>query len=283
MKINWKWAFRGMMAFMVACFGVYWGSMTWLKVNEHEVVLPRLPEGLDGLRILHITDLHSDDPEKMHFDIWKTIDKLSFDMAVITGDMIMGGRRSALSELDPHLEALEALAARVPTFFVAGNHDYMVLPEMMALLESIGITTLQDEACVLVHNGTELTVAGTLDAYHYGKKENYHTMHEMMAQAGDGFRIVLTHQPQMFDALQAYAPDFVVAGHTHGGQLRLPFFPTLYAPGQGFFPKYGDGFYTDADTGAVMYVSRGIGATQFRVRFFNRPELAVFTLRVQKR
>jgi len=282
MKINWKWVFRGAMALAAACIGIYWGSMTWLKVSEHTVTLPRLPDELEGLRVLHITDLHSTSEKRMNLDIWKTIDTLEFDIAVITGDMIMGRNEEELSTLISHMDGLTALAARVPTFFVAGNHDYYSLLQMAEMLSNIGITVLQDEYCTVEYNGCTFTVAGTLDDYHYKRKGGYNSLHDMMAAAGDGFKLVLSHQPQVFDEVAVYAPDLMLSGHTHGGQLRLPFFPTLYAPGQGFFPKYGDGFYTNDDTGAMLYISRGIGTTIFRIRFFNRPEIALLTLRTQE-
>jgi len=274
MKINWKWLFRGMVALLVSCIGVYWGSMTWLKVNELDVVLPKMPADLSGLRILQISDLHSNNEKKMNLDIWKTVDALDFDIAVMTGDMVTG----EFEELTPHMEKLAALAARVPTFFVMGNHDYWHYHKMKRFMESIGVTVLADSFCEVEYNGEMFTMIGTLDGYHYRRNGGFDSLHEMMAEAGEGFRIVLTHQPQVFDELKSYAPDFVVAGHTHGGQLRLPFLPTLYAPGQGLFPKYGDGFYTDEATGAQLYISRGIGTTTFPIRFYNRPEITVFTL-----
>jgi len=282
MKINWKWLYRGMLAFMAACFGIYWGSMHWLKVSEHVVELPSLPEGLDGLRVLHITDLHSDNEKRMNVNIWKTIETLDFDIAVITGDMVIGKTDTAFKELTPHFDGLEALAARVPTFFVAGNHEYLVLREMIQYMESIGVTTLQDEACDVVCNGITFTIAGTLDDYHYRRKGGYDSLHSMMNGLTNSFTILLSHQPTVFDEVAAYAPGLTISGHTHGGQLRLPFLPTLYAPGQGFFPKYGDGFYENEETGAKLYISRGIGTTVFKMRFFNRPEITVLTLRAER-
>ena len=70
--------------------------------------------------------------------------------------------------------------------------------------------------------------------------------------------------------------DLVLAGHTHGGQIRLPFIGGLVAPDQGFFPKYTDGFYTVEDT--TMIVSRGLGNSIIPIRTFNRPELVVIKL-----
>jgi len=278
---GWKIAFHIMAGLLTASFGISIGSMKWLKVKRHTLVLPKLPRGLDGLRILHITDLHSGNAAKINLDIWKTVDTLPFDIAVITGDMIIGNKAPGrFRELTPHFDGLAALARRIPTFYVAGNHEYWDLPEMLAFMKRIGITALQDETCAITFNGTTFTIAGTLDFYHYRRKGGYASLHEMMNEASNGFKLVLTHQPQVFRALKRYAPDLVLAGHTHGGQLRLPFCPTLYAPGQGLFPQYGAGLYTDKPSGAKLYVSRGIGTTMFRMRFFNRPEITLFTLRI---
>ena len=93
-----------------------------------------------------------------------------------------------------------------------------------------------------------------------------------------GFHIILSHQPQIFDWFKKGKIPFsalILAGHTHGGQVRLPFAPTLFAPGQGIFPGYGDGWFQREDGTIKMFISRGIGATYFPIRMFNPPEIVI--------
>ena len=93
---------------------------------------------------------------------------------------------------------------------------------------------------------------------------------------GDGFQLLLSHRPEFMDMYVRYDIDLVLSGHAHGGQFRLPFLGGLYAPSQGFFPKYDAGLFEEENT--KMIVSRGIGNSAFPLRFNNRPELVLITL-----
>ena len=92
----------------------------------------------------------------------------------------------------------------------------------------------------------------------------------------DGFKILLSHRPEYFDKYADWNVDLVLSGHAHGGQFRLPFIGGLVAPGQGLFPKYDAGSFTEDNT--TMIVSRGIGNSIIPVRFNNRPELVLVVL-----
>lgn len=268
----------------VSAVSIYWGSMRWLKVSRHKVALDGLPDFLDGFRILHISDLHGDDPKKMNLNIWKKIETLDFDMAVITGDVIIDD----FMEILPHMEGLEAMAERAPVYYVEGNHDRRCYKKLIEFFETLGIRTLTNESVLHTPNGKEesFEIIGICDLDSM-RDRNYEFggVLPLFEKAGSGFRLVLTHEPLLYDKIgghgtatgrAAETPQLVLAGHTHGGQIRLPFFPTLYAPRQGLFPKYGDGFYGDG--GSKLYISKGVGTTVFPVRFWNRPEITVLKL-----
>jgi predicted MPP superfamily phosphohydrolase len=258
------------------------GSTRWLRVHEHVVYFDDLPQYLHGLRILQISDLHSNSATRMNMDIWRHIDDLDFDIAVITGDIVLDGAWGAagpITYLDPHKPYLAALAARVPTFFVEGNHESRTGRLFVPIMRDLGITFLFNESYHLAFNGGYLEIIGTADHSTMVRENSFDDMQALFANPAD-FRLVLTHQPQIFDMVKHTGPMLTLAGHTHGGQIRLPFLPTLYAPGQGFFPGYGTGFYHfDDNPNAILYVSRGIGTTYFPIRFWNRPEIAVLELR----
>ena len=84
-------------------------------------------------------------------------------------------------------------------------------------------------------------------------------------------------EPQHFESYASSKYDLVLTGHVHGGQFRLPFIGGLYGPGQGLLPEYDSGVYSSSDTD--MVVSRGIGNSVFPVRFNNRPEVILITLK----
>ena len=261
-------------------------SLRWVRVHEHMVYFDALPSHLEGLRILHISDLHSNHVSRMNVDIWRHIELLEFDIAVITGDIVTDQSwplAGPMPYLDPHKPYLATLAARVPTFFVEGNHESRSYGLFKPIMEDLGITFLRNEIYQLPLNGGYLEIVGTKDLS---------SIRRMRAGEGDAalaalfdapadFRLVLTHQPQVFDLVKDHGQMLLLAGHTHGGQLRLPFAPVLYAPGQGFFPIYGEGYYRhESEHGheALLYVSSGVGTTYFPLRFWIRPVITVHEL-----
>ena len=293
MKRFLKTSFIIITLFAAAMIAIITVSLRWLKVDEHTVYFDDLPNHLEGLRILHISDLHSDSQSRMNIDIWKHIDNLNFDIAVITGDIISDAihlRSDPTSALNPHKEGLKALAQKVPTFFVEGNHESRYYYLFEPIMRELGITPLKNEKYSLEinannsasgHNET-LQVIGTADYSLMRRTNNFSTLDNLFNEETPPFRLVLTHQPQIFDRFKGNGPMFVLSGHTHGGQIRIPFLPTLYAPGQGIFPKYGSGLYFHNE--AIMYVSRGAGATyNFPVRFWNRPIITVLELQAESK
>ena len=94
------------------------------------------------------------------------------------------------------------------------------------------------------------------------------------------YTILLSHRPELFDLYVETEMDLVFSGHAHGGQFRLPFVGGLVAPNQGFFPKYDAGQFNEENT--TMIVSRGVGNSIIPIRFNNRPEIVLVTLRNMK-
>ncbi len=254
----------------VFCYSVYFYSMRFLKINYEKIKTKKFAAQTDSIKILHISDLHSNSPNKKNSTVFKAIEKLEFDMAVLTGDLVM----HYAEELTPYLEDIKALAERVPVFFVDGNHESYVYEEISELLRDAGVTVLNNNRMEAVVKGVTIDIVGIKDTF-YPKRDAL-KINELFTEQNDRFLLVLVHRPEIFDIIKAFQPDLVLSGHTHGGQIRLPFFPTLFAPGQGLFPKYGDGFYSYNDS--KLYISRGIGATIFPIRFFNRAEIAIHTI-----
>ena len=100
-----------------------------------------------------------------------------------------------------------------------------------------------------------------------------------MQDASDGYTILLSHRPELFDTYVDSGVDLVFSGHAHGGQFRLPFVGGLVAPNQGFFPQYDAGQFDEENT--TMIVSRGVGNSIVPLRINNRPEIVVAQLKSQ--
>ena len=248
-------------------------------IRSERAVFKNLPNHLRGLKILHIADFHGRFTHKKHINIWPYLHGLKFDMAVFTGDVIL----DSPDQLHPHADDLKALAERVPTFYVDGNHERRCSYNVAKMLEDMGITVLFNQHGNFVvgekgqANSPVVPITGFRE-YGYLSRRDFTDVEPLIDHmAKESFCIILCHQPQIFDLLdKRIKSGLVLAGHTHGGQLRLPFMPTLYAPGQGILPKYGDGWYEK--DGLKMFISRGVGATHFFIRTFNPPEVAIIEL-----
>ena len=169
-----------------------------------------------------------------------------------------------------------------PCYYVTGYLEGYIPTETYAELEeallSLEVTVLHGETVTLEKDGEILILAGMdspdFDAHAVPPAE----------LCGDGFTVLLAHHPEfMADYLTAGA-DVVFAGHAHGGQFRLPLIGGLYAPGQGLFPAYDDGLYTETDADGHtthMVVSRGLGNSSFPLRLGNRPEVVLAVLKTK--
>ena len=245
-------------------------------IRSEKVSFSNLPNHLRGLKILHIADFHARHSQKKHINIWPYLQGLQFDMAVFTGDIILDRAK----QLHPHMSDLQALAKRVPTFYVDGNHEKYCCNQVAKLLESAGVINLLNRSNNFVVRNSAVSVVGFRE-YEYLSKRGFRDLETMSVNLSKSdFHIILCHQPQIFNLLDKRVKSgLVLVGHTHGGQLRLPFMPTLYAPGQGVFPKYGDGWYENETNNQLkMFISRGVGATHFPLRMFNPPEVVVIEL-----
>lgn len=99
----------------------------------------------------------------------------------------------------------------------------------------------------------------------------------LVSLTDESYTVLLSHRPELFDIYQTFGMDLVLAGHTHGGQIRLPFIGGLYGSDT-FFPEYDAGLFEQE--GTAMIVSRGLGNSLFPLRINNRPEVVVITLRM---
>jgi len=247
-------------------------SLRCPRLVRMDVPIRDLPESFKNLRILHISDIHNSSTLRISVNIWDMIAKENFDLAVITGDVA----KNCFAQVLPLESVLTRLASRVPVFFVDGNHEQVHFREMKEFMESCGIEVLDDRKTEIDINGESLEILGIRD-YYYQKWKRFKPFEQLMEdEVKCGFRLLLSHQPQIVDKLDYFEDILVLSGHTHGGQIRLPFLKTIIAPGQGLFPKYGDGFYKVKN--CYLYISRGIGASRIPIRFFNRPEITILRL-----
>jgi predicted MPP superfamily phosphohydrolase len=175
-----------------------------------------------------------------------------------------------------------------PCYYVTGNHEARVdaYNELKKGLLFAGVAVLEDNSAKIDIAGESITVIGVNDPsfqtdYLFGdSKTVMQTKLAEFCSDGNGFTILLSHRPELFDTYANHDLDLILSGHAHGGQFRIPFIGGVVAPNQGFFPKFDAGIYTDGDTN--MLVSRGVGNSIFPFRVNNRPEIILIELKSSK-
>ena len=242
-----------------------------LTVTRHEIASPTLPAALDGMRIAQLTDLHL--PCAAADRAAETIEAEGPDVVVITGDTI--GRHDELPLITPYVARVRG---RFGTLAVRGNNDHAAripLQTLSAAYAAGGATLLDNRHAVVQFNGARLQVVG-LDDPGVGHPDVNAALRGSDATLPT---VWLLHSPGFIDRITPSPPAvpkalLVLAGHTHGGQIRGPGCTPVVPRGSGRFRQ---GFY-DAAIGRV-YVSRGVGTSVLPLRFLCPPELPIFTLR----
>jgi len=246
-------------------------------LTRYEIVLPRLPRHLDGLRVLHLSDLHLHPGSELALQVPELIAGLSYDLVCYTGDFI---------NIDADIPAVAALLARMPpvapTYAVLGNHDYVPfgrdrgandVRRLREVLTDAGLTVLTNKARqVYTERGDGLYVVGVDDP----ATRRDDLAGAMAGVPEDACALALAHSPDVALRMSAHRPDLILAGHTHGGQIRLPRVGALMTLSA--LPKplaMGLGAYE----GVPLFVSRGIGYSTLNLRVGTPSEVALLTLR----
>ena len=266
---------------VILCLGIWtlWGNIA-LEVNEYEIVSDRIPEAFAGFRIAQVSDLHNKDFGEGYGQLLTLLSQINPDIIVVTGDLI----DSRQTDLDIALEFAWQAGKIARVYYVSGNHEARV-PEYEDLkigLVKAGVVILENQKVEITREGDSITLMGIDDPsfqedYLFGDSESVARQAiENLQNESDGYTVLLSHRPELFDLYVETGMDLVFSGHAHGGQFRLPFLGGLVAPNQGFFPKYDAGLFSEENT--TMIVSRGVGNSIIPLRFNNRPEIIVVTL-----
>ncbi len=242
-----------------------------LRVVTHDVDLTGLDPRLDGLRVVHLSDFHAGpflDAAALD-DVIATANAAAPDVVALTGDFIThrADEGVALAGTFGRLEA------RLGAFAVFGNHDYRARREgeMEDAFARVGVTTLRNRGVAVERDGARVWIAGIEDVEE-GKVVDLDAA--LAGRAGGDATILLAHHPDVADDLGGRAIDLVLAGHTHGGQIRL-FGRSIL--GTSLRSRYRAGIYHAGS--ARLHVTRGIGVLVLPLRVGAPAEVAVLTLR----
>lgn len=249
-------------------------------VTRHEIAIAGLPLAFDGVRVVQLSDLHFSGlvPREYLERCVRETNALEPDMVFLTGDFVTMKGWSTRSDttrnyVEPLSDILAPLRARIGRFAVLGNHDVAVGPSRVAAaLEKSGIIVLRDQAVAVGRPGNQLPVVGLSD---FGMQFVNQTR-AFSGIAPDDPALILMHHPDLFEVGMAHRNGLIFAGHTHGGQVRIPFMDPFYEPSR-FGAKYLSGRFQKGNL--CMLVNRGLGVIHYRIRFNCRPEITLVTLR----
>ncbi len=263
----------------------------WLYIHDRQletrrVIMrhPRLPAGFDGVKILHLSDLHHKTFGEMNGNLISSCEACKPDLIFFTGDVI--SRNESRDFFDAKLFLFEKLCAVAPVYFIKGNHeqDNIVNGEYICRhLKKIGVTVLENESVFIERNGDKVVLTGLvpdIECYHKGHRFNdlkpitRSYLNEILPPCRrDMFNILLAHNPLGFEGYEGWGADLIFSGHVHGGIIRLPLLGGILSPERRFFPKYSKGTYFSGE--AKMQVTSGLG----KLRINNRSEIVLCTLR----
>jgi uncharacterized protein len=249
-----------------------------LEVVPVTITLPNLPDAFAGMRIAQVSDIHFEEYTEATFlqAVVHKVNALGPELVVLTGDFVSSKPLPHRWDRQLSYHCAEILSGiQCPLrYAILGNHDVLAgAPAVTDALQTHGLPVLADRYIPLERGGERVWLAGTRDALE--QRPNMAAVFPAHRRPDREPLILLTHEPDFADYILGSNVDLVLSGHTHGGQVRLPFAPPVMLPPMGV--RYVQGLFRLAD-GMQLYVNRGIGSVGLPFRFRCPPEITVFTL-----
>jgi len=249
-------------------------------INEYKIVNKNLSNDFYGFKIVHITDIHYGRTinKKELNDLVEKINLIKPDIVVLTGDLI--DKESDITDKDIKIisKAFSKIDATIGKYAIKGNHDYKY-KKWDILMENSGFINLNDKYELIYGNENDYILLAGMSTNIYGKKniEDKVKIYEDFINNSEikpNYSILLMHEPDFIDSFNYNNYNIVLAGHSHNGQVRLPFIGAIVKPNYG--KKYYDNYYKLKNTD--LYVSSGLGVSEVNFRLFNRPTFNLYRL-----
>lgn len=260
----------GLGGLLVASYPV-WIERYWIQVNTYDIYLPRLSPVFNNFRLAHLTDIHLGllTPGWWVEQVVALTNKLMVDVIVCTGDYVK--ERNAHRQVDNVWSILQHLKAKNGVYSVLGNHDHWAdTKRSLFWLDKTG-QNIRHQALAITRDQKTLWLGGAGDLW----EDQLGIDKAFQNVPPEACKILLTHNPDSADWAYQSEVDLLLAGHTHGGQICLPFYGPLKLPVSN--KRYSSGLIHTPKT--QMFISRGIGWSIAPIRFNCPPEIAIIRLK----
>lgn len=249
-----------------------------LAIHHEQIISSKIPDAFHNFKIVQFSDTHIG----YHYsldqltELIKTINDHNPDVIVFTGDLV--------DEPDTYhwnnelIQTLQALHARIGKYWIYGNHDHGGYGTNLVknVMDKANFRLLKNNHTTIELDNEKIILSG-IDDLILGSPDLEKTL---SATVPDLFNMLLAHEPDFADTAVNFPVDVQLSGHSHGGQVRLPFIGDLYTPL--YAKKYVQGKHTLNDGKMTLFVSRGVGTTRLPYRFLCKPEINTYTLKAQK-
>ena len=266
-------------------------NVNTLEVTKYVVENKKVPKEFDVYNIVQISDLHSKLFGENNKKLIQKIKSLNPDIVVVTGDLIDGENNNYNVALD----FMKEISKLYRVYYIIGNHEQKSLikkykdeyKDYFNKLHQIDFVNLDNNKVEIVKGDSNinlygLTVPYSCYKYLFDKDKNTNLDENFLEENlptinKDEYNILLAHTPFYFDEYERWGADLILAGHVHGGIIRLPFVGGLLSPNRHFFPKYDLGKYDKNNS--TMIVTKGLGGSKVLVRINCKPEIVKITLK----
>ena len=249
-----------------------------LITKEYKIETNSIPSSFDGLKVLHFSDLHYlrviDD--NMLKKVVEEINLINPDIVIFTGDLIDKDFNINDKQKEQLITLLKSINSKYGKYSIIGNHDYIKdKEEIETIYNESNFILLQNTYDIIYNSENEKIFLGGLDTYSYDKADIDKVMNYFKDNDNIDYKIILVHEPDYIDTITSkYDVDLVLAGHSHNGQINIPFIKNFILPYGS--KKYYKNYYNVDNT--PLYISSGIGESRINLRFLNKPSINFYRI-----
>ncbi len=255
-----------------------YGGTSGLITKEYKIGSSLIGEDFDGLKVVHFSDLHylrvtNNDKLK---EIVDEINLIKPDIVFFTGDLIDKDFTLTDKDKDDLINGLSSIKAKYGKYAVLGNHDYVKNIEIFKdIYSNSNFNLLQNSYDIIYSSNNDKLFIGGVDNYSYNEADINKVMEYFNDNSDISYKIILVHEPDYIDnILTSYNVNLVLAGHSHNGQINIPYIKNFFLPYGS--RKYYENYYKVNDTD--LYISSGIGESSVNFRLFNKPSINFYRI-----